>query len=130
MEEMKRKLIWIGVILTVPLLAAGGVFLLWPQDRITLASWEKIHSGMAEKEVEALLGEPGIYCKWEDMFPLVPTGKVEFHRLIANEDCKIWEGQSGIIGIQFDPQGNVRGKFRIMTRDGNIWDRLRDWLSW
>ncbi len=130
---MKQKLKRIGVILAVLLLGIVGAFLLWPRDRITPASWEKIHIGMTEKDVEALLERPGINSKWEEFFPInffTPTGKVEFQNWVSNQDLKIWEGHRGIIGIQFDAEGKVSGKLRIMPTEQNIWDRLRDWLGW
>ncbi|HMF17276.1 MAG TPA: hypothetical protein VKE98_08730 [Gemmataceae bacterium] len=66
---MKRKLKWIAAVLSVLLLGFGAALLLWPRDRITAESWKQIQIGMSEKEVEDILGRPGV--SWEaNLFPL------------------------------------------------------------
>jgi hypothetical protein len=58
-ETMKRKLKWLAIVLAVLLLGFGTALLLWPRDRITAESWQKIRIGMTENEVAEILGGPG-----------------------------------------------------------------------
>ena len=48
---MKRKLKLLAIVLAVSLLGFGTALLLWPRDRITAESWQKIRIGMTEDEV-------------------------------------------------------------------------------
>ena len=57
---MKRKLKWTAVVLAVLLLGFGAAIFLWPRDRITAESWEKIQLGMTVEEVQDILGGPGL----------------------------------------------------------------------
>jgi hypothetical protein len=57
---MKRTLKWIGVVLVVLLIGFGLALFLWPRDRITRESWERIRIAMTEKEVESILGGRGM----------------------------------------------------------------------
>src|SRR6516164_4276027 len=59
-EPMKRKLKWLAIVLAVSLLGLGTALLLWPRDRITVESWQKIQIGMTEKEVAEILGGAGM----------------------------------------------------------------------
>src|SRR5262249_56779776 len=57
---MKRKLKWLAVVLVVLLVGFGTALYLWPRDRITAESWQKIRIGMTEDEVAEILGGPGM----------------------------------------------------------------------
>jgi hypothetical protein len=57
---MKRKLKWLAIILAVSLLGFGTALLLWPRDRITAESWQKIRIGITEDEVAEILGGLGL----------------------------------------------------------------------
>ena len=43
---MKRKLKWLTIVLAVLLLGFGTALLLWPRDRITAESWQKIRKSI------------------------------------------------------------------------------------
>jgi hypothetical protein len=141
---MKRKLKWIGVVLVVLLLGFGVALFLLPRDRITPESWEKIQIGTTEKEVESILGGPGISCK-EFLAHIARVEKDigkpflgkrllrEPERFEFDEDkTKVWFGGRGIIGIKFDQGGVVEGKVfeGVRSADPSFLDRLRDWLGW
>jgi len=143
---MKRKLKWIAVVLVVLLAGMAAALFLWPRDQMTTESWGKIRLGMTEKEVEGILGEPGI--RYADYLAhiqnLKKPGKVfwdvEGIRLREAEgdwhpkmgEFKVWIGKRGILGIQF--QGSqVRCKLfqELFSSDHPTFlDRLRDWLGW
>ena len=57
---MKRKLKWMAVVLAVLLVGLGVALFVWPRDRITTESWKNIRIGMTVKEVESILGRPGL----------------------------------------------------------------------
>jgi hypothetical protein len=129
------------------LLASGALFLL-PRDRITQASWEKIRTGMTEKEVEEVLGGPGMdqetfqdHCdtleKQLGKRPFITIDgiclmePVSGPMLVPNKS-KIWLGRRGAIEIQFDNDGKVffRGFRGIRPADPTFLESVRDWLGW
>jgi hypothetical protein len=78
---MKRKLKWIVVFILVLFVGLGAFLFLLPRDRITADSWKQIRIGMTEKEVEDILGGPGMsdeemWGHFEDDFKKL--GKVRF----------------------------------------------------
>ena len=147
-EAMKRKLKWLAIVLAVLLLGFGTALLLWPRDRITAESWQKIRIGMTEEEVAEILGGPGVsldetwaqydrlqkqlnHAPWqfEDPHLAEPADKGLF---VVGERDKIWTGRRGMIEIEFDQENRVCWKsFRgVRWINEGILDRLRDWLGW
>ena len=133
---MKRKLKWLAIVLAVSLLGFGTELFLWPRDRITAQSWEKIEIGMTENQVEEILGRPGV--SWEDSkffdmgqfrLELAEPNKIVWRLddLIAS---KYWTSQHGCMQVKFDPQGNISGKAFWHSSEPFFLDRLRDWLGW
>jgi hypothetical protein len=59
-DTMKRKLKWNAAMLGVLVVGFGVALFLWPRDKITVDSWKQIRIGMTEKEVEEILGGPGM----------------------------------------------------------------------
>ena len=108
---MKRKLKWLAIVLAVALLGFGTASLLWPRDRITAESWQKIRIGMTEKEVEGVLGEPGLNwvqvheaeLEYLETFGKVPRGTGLFFWEPENlvgfhpEAMKTWKSKHGCI---------------------------------
>jgi hypothetical protein len=149
MGTMKRKLKWLAVVLVVLLLGFGTVLLLWPRDRITAESWQKIQIGMSEKEVEEILGGSGMTWKeardqnarLEKELGRIPF-EIEGPRLVEpdwslllwgqKDRVRIWNGRRGIITIDLDQDNHVSGKeFQgVRWTNAGIIDRLRDWLGW
>src|SRR5215467_11717480 len=114
---MKRKLKWLAIVLTVSLLGFGTALLLWPRDRITAESWQKIRIGMTEEEVAEILDGAGMTLEedvrlekalgGEDQAPwlaepLMMRGGLFWHR------DKIWVGRRGRIVIELDRDEHVR----------------------
>jgi hypothetical protein len=144
---MKRKLKWLAIVLAVSLLGFGTALLLWPRDRITAESWQKIRIGMTEDEVAEILGGPGKTYE-EDVAQYLRLRKelgqppYEFHdprleapewrRIMFWDRAKIWTGRRGIIAIDLDQDNHVCWKrFRgVRWTNAGILDRLRDWLDW
>ena len=141
---MKRKGPKIALVLAVVLLVAGGAILLWPGDRITVQSYEKIRIGMTRQDVEAVLGGPGIsveeYLHIEELRQNPPQGD----GILLNEpertdaviaqitDAKVWFGRRGYLEVQFDNKGQARWKYWQGWRlnEPSFLERLRDWLGW
>ena len=145
---MKRKLKWLAIVLAVSLLGFGTALLLWPRDRITVESWQKIQIGMTEKEVAEILGGAGMnyWDAWdghaalekelgrppflyEGPTPEEPTNKWPF---VVGDRVKVWTGRRGLILIESDRDKNVCWKqfHGVRWINGGILDRLRDWLGW
>jgi hypothetical protein len=144
---MKRKLKWLAIVLVVSLLGFGTALLLWPRDRITVESRQKIRTGMTEDEVAEILGSRGItYEEAEAQYQRLekevgkPPFDIEGARLQEPEDerfavlhrARIWIGRRGSIEIEFDQDNRVWWKsFQgVRWNNGSILDRLRDWLDW
>jgi hypothetical protein len=142
---MKRKLARTTLVLTVLLLVAGGALFLWPKDRITKESWEKIRVGMRQKELETILGGPGISVEeWDAQHalrqklraPFIPTGvflmEPDSIDHFVNTVGKVWTGRYGGIRIEFDERGHVSGKIFEGWRssDPTFLNHVRDWLAW
>jgi hypothetical protein len=146
---MKRKLKWLAIVLAVSLLGFGTALLLWPRDRITAESWQKIRIGMTEEEVVEILGGAGLtreeHLAQNDRLekePGQPPFQIENFRLEEPESkgflfwdsdrLRIWNGRRGMIVIELDEDSHVRWKHFQGGRwdNGNILDRVRDWLGW
>ena len=143
---MKRKLKWLAIVLAVSLLGFGTALLLWPRDRITAESWQKIRIGMTEDEVMEILGGPGMTRKearaqYDQLEKELgrPPFEMEVPELLEPENklfkldrAKSWIGRRGIIAIEFDQDNRVCWKEFQGVRwiNGGILDRLRDWLGW
>src|SRR5262245_3720076 len=131
---MKRKLKWLAIVLAVSLLGFGTALLLWPRDRITEESFDKIRIGMTEDEVAEILGDIG--CDFDslsavDQKVVLGVRAKAFDATLDIREDKIWVGRHGIIGIRID-EGRVGVNMCYITRGGEqTWiDRLRDWLGW
>jgi len=143
---MKRKLKWLAIVLAVSLLGFGTALLLWPRDRITAESWQKIQIGMTEDEVAEILGGPGMTYEEADtqidrLEKELGRAPFELEHLeleepegkgIVEERAKVWTGRRGNIMIELDQDNRVSWKsFQgVRWTDGGIIDRLRDWLGW
>jgi hypothetical protein len=143
---MKRKLKWIAAVLAVSLLGFGTALLLWPRDRITAESWQKIRIGITEEQAAEILGNPGMnYEKFVDQYVGLekelgrPPCEIELPTLeqpegkrFVEERTTIWTGRRGMIVIEFDQDNHVCWKHFQGYRwiNGGILDRFRDWLGW
>src|SRR6516165_8992873 len=146
---MKRKLKWLAIVLAVSLLGFGTALLLWPRDRITAESWQKIQIGMTEEEVAEILGGRGM-TEAEDLAEhnrlVAELGRQPFafedpwleepepgpeHKRVLGDRGRIWTGRRGAIGIRLDQDNHVcwKGFHGVRWTNGGILDRLRDWLG-
>jgi hypothetical protein len=140
---MKRKLKWIGAFLLVLLVGLGTALFLWPRDRITAASWEKIRLDMSLEEVERILGGGAI--SWEEYharwLALMKSGRSQVNDCLEEgrgvfggvkiENNRYWIGPRGYLEIEFE-HGRVVGKYfcEFRSADPSFLDRIRDWLGW
>lgn len=125
---MKRKLLRIVLVLVVLLIMAGAAIYLWPQDRITEASWQKIRLGMSETDVEEILGRSGLKVEegkqiYEDLKKQL--GKEPFIR----EDILLAEPDTFGVLNDLPPRKVWLGR-RRRPADATFLERLRDWLGW
>jgi len=135
---MKRKLKWLAIVVAVSLLGFGTALFLWPRDRITVESWQKIRIGMTEDEVAEILGGPGMsyeeyVAQRKGKPPLIAVfseGAGVRFIVIAKERC--WIGHRGCIEIHFNSEGHVAYKFFYPLRSAelSLLDRLHNWLGW
>jgi len=142
MAVMKRRLKWIAALFVILLLAAGSALLLLPRDRVTQASWKRIHVGMSEVEAENILGGPGISFsdaaaairameERMNSVPFIVDSNLLEGDYIQIFETRVWLGRRGAIGIQFK-EGCVSSKFFQGWRptDPTFIERVRDWLGW
>src|ERR1700722_8910984 len=121
-----RKLRWMLVGLVA--LIAAGAFVLWPEnrlDRVTRENYERLHKGMSQADVDAILGPPGDYRTgptrnwkfasdgWDSWSrPKSPTiakpwrmdSIPEWHNPDGTTIC-MWEGNESVIWVLFRPSG-------------------------
>src|SRR6516165_6934928 len=115
---MKRKLKWLAIVLAVSLLGFGTALLLWPRDRITAESWEKIRIGMTEEEVAEILGGRGMKTSidrrpkklrpkkepgrplFEFQEPTLEEAVVTDFHVVVLERLRTWTGRRGMIQIE------------------------------
>jgi hypothetical protein len=86
---MRRRHLWLLVLLLLVALLVGGYFALTREDRVTRETAERIQVGMTRHEVRDLLGSPD------------GTGAAK------SGDKAGWLGREGIIVVIFDPDGRV-----------------------
>jgi hypothetical protein len=127
---MCRRRLLLGFMAVVGFWVAGAGLRLWPQVRVaapgvTLASFRRLHVGMTEPQVEAILGGKGLALPW----PSRRDGTV-----------KAWgrpfEGFA--IYLEFGNRGRVTsgdagmpGEPAVSLGEGDsILDHLRRWLPW
>src|SRR5262249_40088684 len=136
-RTMKRKLKWIAVVLGVLLVALGAGLFLLPRDRISAESWKQISIGTTEKEVEVILGRPGLRAgdlKGNEFFDQrlqlgEPDNGVWMHHGLKSH--KFWTSQRGLMQIAFDPRGCVSGKALWQSGEPSSFiDRIQHWLGW
>src|SRR6516165_6069335 len=144
---MKRKLKWLAIVLAVSLLGFGTALLLWPRDRITAESWQKIRIGMTEGEVAEILGGPGMshetfLAQYDRLEKELGRSPCEFERpqleepedwvFVVWDRARIWTGRRGIIEIELDQDNKVCWmRFKgLRWKNADVIDRLRDWLDW
>jgi hypothetical protein len=134
---MKRKLKWLAIVLAVSLLGFGTALWLWPRDRITAESRQKIRIGMTEDEVVEILGGPGMnheeYLHHRRDFEIEGPELDEPEWGVPDwEMGKTWIGRRGLIRINLDQENRVswKGFDGVRWNNGSILDRLRDWLGW
>lgn len=126
MSKRRRVLVLVAVAVTVALLGASGVWLIWPRTAITRQNAAKIQAGMTRTEVEAILGRT----------PLPrPTDRKIWHRTPDGAEMfggdYWWEGDLAVI-VEFDDAGKVRETQTFEVPDSRarepFLDRLRRWL--
>jgi hypothetical protein len=145
---MKRKLKWLAIVLAVSLLGFDTALLLWPPDRVTAESWQKIRIGMTEEEVAEILGSPSVsYAEFQAECVRLQKelGKPAYkfddprmeepqnnERLVVWDRVKIWTGRRGSMMVELDQDNHVTWKHFLGGGwiNGGILDRLRDWLGW
>ena len=127
---MKRKLKWLAIVLAVSLLGFGTALLLWPRDRITVESWQKIRIGMTEDEVAEILGGPRMsWSEFEARYVALQK-QIKMPGVAWRPDTdKVWMGQRGILILRFD-EGRVIEKLLYDIINPSLIDRIRDWLGW
>jgi hypothetical protein len=126
---MSRRVYLLGVGLALLALAfAVTDWALSLQPGVTAANAKRIRVGMAEQEVESLLGRPAdrYYHPW-DVMPFLkraPGSEPEW------EQC--WSGDEGYIFIQSDAPGAVLvwGFLPSEQPRPSPLARLRAWLGW
>jgi hypothetical protein len=101
------------------------VLVLRDHSHINLASFERIQVGMAEAEVEKILGGPS-----SGEFP-VHRGYSEFPFHAPRDDGRYracWTDGVTTIDVYFDSDGGVEKK--EFYPPPSLWSRLKAWLGW
>jgi hypothetical protein len=105
---MRRSLLLAVIVLAV---AAGGLWLLWPRDRVTEETYERIREGMSLEEVEQIIGGPGKVHP-ESIRDIIRRTEISdtYRRLYFDGDGVgrvSWTGSGSIIVIALDDKNQV-----------------------
>jgi hypothetical protein len=134
---------WILGLSLLASLFVGVAWLCWPQPRISPASFERIHEGMSQDQIEAIIGLPpgdyytgprgigGITSRGPFGFPCVEKGRPwgkQTGRVI------IWWGNDYAIQVSFDKSEKADGWYLLhvvpAVRGSTFIDRVRARLGW
>src|SRR6516225_7295527 len=99
---MKRKLKWLVLVLVILVVGLGTAFFLWPRDKITVDSYKMMRLGMTEKEVEVIVGGPGI--SREEYLNRMTTLEVNLGKFPFVYDGSVlvepeWDGKGGTFTV-------------------------------
>jgi hypothetical protein len=131
---MRNRFLILDAVLLVAAFVAGLVVLhAWTQTHapgrfIDREHCDRIKKGMAQGEVEAILGgPPGTYSKKRVLF----LDTQSYSMLGAGERVELWTGDGGRVGVIFDEQGAVEhSEFEEGTewRGPSLLQQVLDWL--
>jgi len=139
---VKRKWIWCALALLV---LAGTVWLLWPRDPVSRATYQKIQIGMTLEEVEALIGRPSISIdtmidilfkqrrvKWVAPDPdgILHDGNDWSKARPDMTKIRCWESTQAGIAVQLGDDGRVIGKHFEERASAGLVDRVRTVFGW
>lgn len=140
MRKRKRLLILPGL-LAAALFIGAGLQLFWdssPPPRFTAALADRIHQGMTEAEVVAVLGMPAgdyhtteIYLRAPDDYRSKVWIKPEGLRGPDGITEKAWISNEGGVTVEFDSEGRVCRSYweGYWTPKPQSWfDSIRRWL--
>jgi hypothetical protein len=145
---MRRWKLIAALALGVLALVAVGAFVLWPQtDRITQENCERIHSGMSQTNVEAILGPPGdntsgpIETEWDPNWTVpnsVATKPYGAWPLWDKDDYQGgWFSDTRVLYVVFDSNAKVRWvqdhkvtRLKQSPLDNLRWRAKRLWCRW
>jgi hypothetical protein len=110
--------------------------LLWPRpNRFTPENYDRIHKGMTQSEVEALLGPPGDYTTMDT--DLGGTATMDVDHSGGQYRPVVWRSERANVFVHLNPRGEVVGKgyFPVQAVDhgplGNVlWRAKRQWQKW
>jgi hypothetical protein len=122
---MRKRFLIAGTGLVI--VAVGlSLFWLWPNERVSPASCERIHEGMSLPEVEAILGGPaGVYTSDGNDWSM---GMLDGGTRHINHRRLVWVGNNSGIRVDFDEEGQVAVK-QWVPRQQSIWNRMRAWIG-
>jgi hypothetical protein len=136
---VKSKLALLAILCFFVASAASWLWLL-KEDQIKRARYDHIPLGMSLKEVQAILGEPGIYYSFEwaennirsrDLSDGHAEGLIEEHP--ENEEpgkTRIWAGRDADILIHLGQDDRVIGKGFMGYTPLTFLERIRHRLRW
>ncbi|HYT90030.1 MAG TPA: hypothetical protein VEL76_15090 [Gemmataceae bacterium] len=132
MKRWTRRVAWVGIALTVVVLALGVTERLLWQPGVTEANVRRLRAGMTLQEVENLLGGPsGNYSRIPDeeagLWTIDPN-RPDLNRqfFIGRE---VWIGDAVAVAVWFDAQGRVVRKESYQTLNRGPLQGLRDLLG-
>lgn len=114
-----RLLLSLAVLGCVGLTATAALVLLLPRESVSQANYQKIKTGMAEREVLALLGEP--------------VGREDTAgQAVGYVSRSFWHGEECMIEVHFDDGGCVLDAYITVfpVRKLTLWERVRANLGW
>jgi hypothetical protein len=111
---LKRRRFWLlaGALLLVAVVGSTRLQAPLFLTRLKTENFEQIQPGMAQEEVEALLGGPPGYYRHSPSFRVFDVRPSHYHPDPSRARGELWFGDGQCIAVTFDTTGNVSYKFQ------------------
>jgi hypothetical protein len=96
---------------------------------VNRANYDRIQVGMAEAEVEAIMGGPGEKLAWLDQEDLAVDERPSLLIGCPVENMRCWHSAGHQISVSYDATGHVVSKYYTRPQESGFLQRFFDWLG-
>jgi hypothetical protein len=96
---------------------------------VNRANFDRIQVGMAEAEVEAIMGGPGEELAWLDQEDLAVDERLSLLVRCPPEKLRCWHSAGHQISVSYVATGHVVSKYYTRHPESGFLSRFFDWLG-